>query len=68
MSVPESMKALVTLARRAAAVEEVPVPGIDDDEVLVKVIAVAQNPTDWKRTSHFLREHWHQLDHFPYRY
>ena len=62
MSVPESMKALVTLARRAAAVEEVPVPGIDNDEVLVKVIAVAQNPTDWKRTSHLLLEYSHQLD------
>ncbi|KAI0089301.1 GroES-like protein [Irpex rosettiformis] len=48
MSVPTSMRALITLARRAADVQEVPIPDIDDDEILVKVGAVAQNPTDWK--------------------
>ncbi|KAI0796357.1 GroES-like protein [Irpex lacteus] len=48
MSVPTTMKALVTLGRRAAAVEEVPVPNIEEDEILIKVVAAAQNPTDWK--------------------
>ena len=47
--VPQTMKALVTQADKTAKVLEVPVPAIDDDEVLVKVAAVAQNPTDWKR-------------------
>ncbi len=45
------MKALVTLGRRAAAVEEVAVPDIDEDEIYVKVVAAAQNPTDWKCAS-----------------
>lgn len=44
------MKAYVTQEGHKAAVVEVPVPSIDDDEVLVKVVAVALNPTDWMRT------------------
>ena len=46
--IPTKMKALVTNADKTASVKEIPVPGIADDEVLVQVIAVAQNPTDWK--------------------
>ncbi|KAI0070946.1 GroES-like protein [Panus rudis PR-1116 ss-1] len=42
------MKALITQADRTAKVEEVPVPEIADDEVLVKNVAVALNPTDYK--------------------
>ena len=49
-TIPKTMKALVTQSDKTAAVTEVPVPDIDDDEVLVKVTALAQNPTDWKRT------------------
>ncbi|TCD67256.1 hypothetical protein EIP91_000333 [Steccherinum ochraceum] len=48
MSIPATMKAVITQADKTIAVEEVPVPTIDDDEVLVKVTANAQNPTDWK--------------------
>jgi NADPH:quinone reductase-like Zn-dependent oxidoreductase len=49
--VPQTMKALVTQEDKTAKVVEIPVPELDDDEVLVKVVALAQNPTDWKRTS-----------------
>ena len=44
------MKALITQPGKTAGVQEVPVPSITDDEILVKVVAVAQNPTDWKCT------------------
>ena len=50
-TIPKTMKAFVTQADKTAKVEEIPVPEIDDDEVLVKVTALAQNPTDWKRMS-----------------
>ena len=55
MSIPKTMKAYVTREGHKAAVQEVPVPTIDDDEVLVKVIAVALNPTDWMRAYSALR-------------
>ncbi|EKM59886.1 uncharacterized protein PHACADRAFT_88172 [Phanerochaete carnosa HHB-10118-sp] len=47
------MKALITQANKTAKIEVVPVPEIDDDEVLVKVVGVAQNPTDWHHISLF---------------
>ena len=50
MSVPATMKALVVQGPKVAIVQEVPVPVITDDEILVKVVAAAQNPTDWQRT------------------
>ncbi|PSR78311.1 hypothetical protein PHLCEN_2v7433 [Hermanssonia centrifuga] len=46
--IPQTMKALVTQADRTAKVQDIPVPNIDDDEVLVRTVALAQNPTDWK--------------------
>lgn len=45
---PQMMRALVVQPDKTAAVQEVPVPSIDDDEVLVRAVALAQNPTDWK--------------------
>ena len=54
--IPKTMKALITQSNETAKVEEVPVPEIDDNEVLVKVVALAQNPTDWKRASLSLRQ------------
>ena len=33
------------------AVKDHPVPPVGDDDVLIKTVAVAQNPTDWKRMS-----------------
>ncbi|KAH9844379.1 GroES-like protein [Rhodofomes roseus] len=47
-TVPKTMRALITQPEKKAVVKEVPVPSITDDEILVKVAAVAQNPTDWK--------------------
>ena len=42
------MKAFVVQGNRKAGIETVPVPAIDDNDVLVHVVAVGQNPTDWK--------------------
>ena len=42
------MKALVTQEGKPVKLEEVPVPALDENEVLVKVHSIAQNPTDWK--------------------
>jgi len=47
-AIPQTMKAVITKADKTIAIEEIPVPTIDDDEVLVKTTALAQNPTDWK--------------------
>ena len=46
--VPQTMKALVVQAKGSAVVKDVPVPAIDDDDILVKVVCAAQNPTDWQ--------------------
>ncbi|KAK0642202.1 putative zinc-binding oxidoreductase ToxD [Cercophora newfieldiana] len=42
------MKAIKMTGPRAAEIQEVPIPALRDDYVLVKVKAVALNPTDWK--------------------
>jgi len=47
-SIPSTMEALITQADKTAKVQEIPVPTIADDEILVKNVAVAQNPTDWQ--------------------
>ena len=44
-TIPKTMRALVTQEDKTAKVVDVPVPEIADNEVLVKVVAVAQNPT-----------------------
>ena len=48
------MKALVTQPDRTVKVQEISVPEIDDNEVLVKIVAVAQNPVDWMCMWHYL--------------
>lgn len=45
------MNALIVQPDKTAKVQQVPVPEIDEWEILAKVVAVAQNPTDWKCTS-----------------
>ena len=50
-AIPETMKAQVVQADKTIRIEDKPVPAVGDDEVLARVIAVAQNPTDWKRKS-----------------
>ncbi|TKA27003.1 hypothetical protein B0A50_05194 [Salinomyces thailandicus] len=45
---PSKMKAIKVVEKGKAELQEVPVPKLKDDYVLVKVKAVALNPTDWK--------------------
>lgn len=44
------MKALVVQEAKTIEVQDVPVPTLDANEVLVKAHSIAQNPTDWKHT------------------
>lgn len=46
-SIPSTMKAIKITETHTAEIEEVPVPRLREDYVLVKVRAVALNPTDW---------------------
>lgn len=32
------------------SIKDHPVPPVGDDDVLIKTVSIAQNPTDWKRT------------------
>ena len=43
-----SMKALKIISKGQAAVQEVPIPKLRPDYLLVKTRFVALNPTDWK--------------------
>lgn len=47
MSVPSKMKAIKIAGVGKPEIQEVPVPKLRDDYALVKVKAVALNPTDW---------------------
>ncbi|WOO80855.1 Protein TOXD [Vanrija pseudolonga] len=52
MSLPTTMKALVgNQTNDGSLVKEVPVPKLNDGDVLVKVAYVSQNPTDWKHVA-----------------
>lgn len=44
---PKTMKAIKVVAPGKAEVQEVPLPRMRDDYILVKTRAVALNPTDW---------------------
>jgi NADPH:quinone reductase-like Zn-dependent oxidoreductase len=44
---PATMKAIKSIENGKAEIQEVPVPKVLPDYVLVKVKAVALNPTDW---------------------
>ncbi|WWC90093.1 uncharacterized protein L201_005026 [Kwoniella dendrophila CBS 6074] len=47
--IPQTMKAIVQQEKENwISVQEVPVPTLEDNEVLIKVLYAAQNPTDWK--------------------
>jgi hypothetical protein len=48
MSLPSKHHALVVIAKGKVAVQEKNIPTFSDDEILVRVKAVALNPTDWK--------------------
>ncbi|KAM5538111.1 hypothetical protein V8D89_008308 [Ganoderma adspersum] len=47
-NIPKSMRALVLVEGSGVAVRDHPVPEVGADDILVKNVAVAQNPTDWK--------------------
>ncbi|OCH84775.1 GroES-like protein [Obba rivulosa] len=47
-TIPKTMKALIVQEGKRVQVKEHPVPPVGDDDILVKTVAVAQNPTDWK--------------------
>ena len=44
---PSTMKALKVVSTGKAEIQEVPLPKLRDDYVLVKVHNIALNPTDW---------------------
>ncbi|OBZ65228.1 Protein TOXD [Grifola frondosa] len=46
------MKAVVMQEGYTVALIDQPVPTIGDDDILVKTVAVAQNPTDWRHAAH----------------
>ncbi|OSD08389.1 GroES-like protein [Trametes coccinea BRFM310] len=47
-TVPQTMKALIIQEGHRVAVQDHPVPPVGDNDVLIKTVSVAQNPTDWK--------------------
>lgn len=49
---PSNMKAIKVVEAKKAELQDVPVPKLRDDYVLVKVEAVALNPTDWKHVDY----------------
>ncbi|KAK4121612.1 GroES-like protein [Parathielavia appendiculata] len=48
MTAPSEIKAVVITKPGTAEVKAVPLPTLPDDYILVRVTAVALNPTDWK--------------------
>jgi len=48
MSLPSQHRALIVVEKGKVAVQEQPLPRFSDEEILVRVRAVALNPTDWK--------------------
>jgi hypothetical protein len=44
--VPDTMKALVTVGDGSCQLQDVKIPSLGADQILVKVVAAAQNPTD----------------------
>ncbi|SCU87761.1 LAFA_0E08658g1_1 [Lachancea sp. 'fantastica'] len=51
-TVPRIMKAVVFDGEKAVLNESVPVPKVNGTQILVKVKAVAGNPTDWKHVDY----------------
>jgi len=47
-AIPTTMRAAVTQASKIVAVQNVPVPTLAANEILIKTSAVALNPADWK--------------------
>ncbi|KIM99671.1 hypothetical protein OIDMADRAFT_42719 [Oidiodendron maius Zn] len=52
--VPNAQRAVVVVAlKKAELISDRPVPTLRDDYILVKTVAVALNPTDWKHVDYF---------------
>ncbi|KAI0748384.1 GroES-like protein [Daedaleopsis nitida] len=47
-SAPQTMKAVVIEEGHRVSIKDHPVPPLEDNDVLIKTVSVAQNPTDWK--------------------
>ncbi|KAB5590280.1 Zinc-binding oxidoreductase ToxD [Ceratobasidium theobromae] len=47
---PQTMKALTVQEGKRVEVDEIPVPSLEANDVLIRVHSIAQNPTDWKHT------------------
>ncbi|CCH61047.1 hypothetical protein TBLA_0D05550 [Henningerozyma blattae CBS 6284] len=52
VSIPTAMKAIRVRGSKAVLESNVPLPEIEDGYFLIKVIAVAANPTDWKHVTY----------------
>jgi len=50
MSLPKTVRAVVVQENKTTAVQEVPIQTPGENEILVRVRAIAINPTDWKHT------------------
>ncbi|KAG8835646.1 hypothetical protein FRC18_000195 [Serendipita sp. 400] len=55
MSVPSTHQALALVEQGKVEIKTQPLPELDDDSVLVKIKAVALNPTDWKHIDFLLK-------------
>ncbi|KDQ18861.1 hypothetical protein BOTBODRAFT_126684 [Botryobasidium botryosum FD-172 SS1] len=55
MSIPNTHHALVVVEQGKAAVREKALPKVSSDKILIKVKAVALNPTDWKHIDFVLK-------------
>jgi len=47
--IPQTHRAVIVQADKTVKTEERPIPTVGENEILVKVFAIAINPTDWKR-------------------
>lgn len=48
--IPETHRAVIVQADKTVRAEERPIPTVGENEILVKVSAIAINPTDWKHS------------------
>jgi len=46
-----TMKALTVQPDKTVAIQQIPLPAVGHSDILIKVVAVGQNPTDWKHAA-----------------
>jgi len=49
LGIPKTHRAVIVQTDTTVKTEERPIPTVGENEILVKVSAIAINPTDWKR-------------------